>query len=142
MFNKFTFINQMEENTKYSLTYPFHINHNELIGNDYYNKEYPNSYHCHSFEELLNKAYREPKAFFLTDEDKSAYSNQEIEFINKVIEYEKEKINSGMVIVNLDLSEETLEFIEKYKLENNLTFEEAITDILKKMIEEQNKKTP
>lgn len=142
MFNKFTFLNQMEENIRTSLIYPFHIKYKELIGNDFYNEEYPDTYHCHSFEEVLNKAYREPKAFFLTDEDKSAYSYQEIEFINKVIEYEKEKINSGMVIVNLDLSEETLEFIEKYKLENNLTFEEAITDILKKMIEEQNKKTP
>lgn len=137
MFKRFTFLDQMEENTKFSLLFPFHIHHERLIGNDFYNKEFPNTYHCHSFEEVLHKAYREPKAFYLTEEDKKYYSSQEITFIKKVIEDEVKRIDSGMVIVNLDLEDETLTFIEEYKLKNNLTFEEAITDILKKMIEEK-----
>ena len=137
MFNKFTFLDQMEENTKFSLSFPFHIQHDKLIGNDFYNKNFPDTYHCHSFEEELHKAYREPKAFYLNDEDKKYYSTQEITFINKVIEEEIKRIDSGMVIVNLELEDKTLAFIEEYKLRNNLTFEEAITDILKKMIEEK-----
>lgn len=137
MFNKFTFLDQMEENTKFSLSFPFHIQHDKLIGNDFYNKNFPDTYHCHSFEEVLHKAYREPKAFYLNDEDKKYYSTQEITFINKVIEEEIKRIDSDMVIVNLELEDKTLAFIEEYKLRNNLTFEEAITDILKKMIEEK-----
>ena len=139
MSNKFTFLEQMEENTQLSLIYPFHIKHNKLLGNDFYNENYPNTYHSHSFEEVLQKAYREPKAFYLTKEDKKYYSLQEIDFINKVINYEIDKIDKGMELVNIELAEETIEYINQYKLEHNLTFEEAINDILKKMIQEQKK---
>jgi hypothetical protein len=139
MYNKFTFLEQMEENINQNLIYPFHIKHDKLLGNDYYNENYPNTYHTHSFEEVLNKAYREPKAFYLTEDDKKYYSAQEINFIKEVIKYEIEKINKGMVMLNLELSEETFNYINQYKEENNLTFEEAINDILKKMIEENTK---
>ncbi len=139
MSNKFTFLEQMEENTKLNLIYPFHIKHHKLLGNDFYNENYPNSYHTHSFEEVLNKAYREPKAFYLTEDDKKYYSAQEIKFIKEVIKYEIDKINKGMVIVNLELSEDTIDYLNQYKTENNLTFEEAISDILKKMINENTK---
>lgn len=139
MSNKFTFLEQMEENTQLSLIYPFHINHNKLLGNDFYNENYPNTYHSHSFEEVLQKAYREPKAFYLTKEDKKYYSLQEIDFINKVINYEIDKIDKGMKLVNIELAEETIEYINQYKLEHNITFEKAINDILKKMIQEQKK---
>ena len=139
MYKNFTFLEQMEENIKQNLIYPFHIKHDKLLGNDYYNENYPDTYHTHSFEEVLNKAYREPKAFYLSEEDKKYYSFQEIKFIKEVIKYETEKINKGMVIVNLELSEETINYLNQYKTENNFTFEEAINDILKKMIEENTK---
>ena len=44
----------------------------EVLDKDgnFYNENYPNSYHTHSLEEVLNKAYREPKAFYLTEDDK------------------------------------------------------------------------
>ena len=140
MFNKFTFLNQMEENIRTSLIYPFHIKYKELIGNDFYNEEYPDTFHCHSFEEVLNKAYREPKAFYLSEEDKKYYSEQEIDFISKVIEFETENVNNNKVLLDLNLSEETIEYIEKYKLDNNMTFEEAINDILHKIIEANQSK--
>lgn len=139
MYKNFTFLEQMEENIKQNLIYPFHIKHHKLLGNDFYNKDFHNTYHTHSFEEVLNKAYREPKAFYLTDEDKKYYSPQEIRFIKEVIKYEIDKINKGMVIVNLELSKETIDYLNQYKTENNLTFEEAINDILKKMINENTK---
>lgn len=139
MFNKFTFLDQMEENIKTSLYFPYHISYDKLIGNNYYNKECPNSYHCHSFEEVIRQAYREPNAFYLTEEDKEYYSKQEINFINKVITFEKERINNGMTIIDINLSEETLNNIELYKIEHNLTFEEAIADILRKAIKEHTK---
>ena len=45
-----------------------------------------------------------------------------------------------MVLVNLDLSEETIALLEEYKAANNMTFEEAIIDILKKCIKEDEEK--
>ena len=139
MFSRFTFLDQMEENIKSSLYFPYHINFDKLIGNGYYNKEYPDSYHSHSFEDVVRNAYKEPNAFYLTEEDKEYYSNQEINFINKVISFEQDRIKNGMTLVDLNLSDETLENIEKYKFENNLTFEEAIADILRKAIKEYTK---
>ena len=82
---EFSFMEQMEENTGFSLIYPYHVDFDKLIGNDFYNKDYPDAFHCHSFEEVLQKAYREPRAFYLTGEDVRYYSTQEIEFIQKVI---------------------------------------------------------
>lgn len=132
---KFSFLNQIEENIMFNLTFPFHIKHEKLLGNDYYNPDYPDSYHVHNFEDVVEKAYREPKAFYLTDDDKIYYSTQEIEFLNKVIQNEKEKIKKGYEIVSLDLSEETISYINQYKTENNLTFEESIIDILHKIVD-------
>jgi hypothetical protein len=125
----------MEENTKYNLIYPYHLDDSKLAGNLSYDKNYPNSLHCHYFEDVLHAAYLEPYAFYLTDDDKQFYSRQEIEFINKVIEDERKKLDAGNVLVNLELDEETIEKIEMYKIQNNMTFEEAVIDILKKIIE-------
>ena len=83
---EFSFIEQMEENVKFNLIFPFHIDFEKLIGNSQYNKEYPDSFHCHTFEEVLRKAYLEPKAFYLTKDDAEYYSDQELECINKVVE--------------------------------------------------------
>lgn len=131
----FSFLEQVEENIMFNLTFPYHIKHENLLGNDYYNPEYPDSYHCHCFESVVEKAYREPKAFYLTEEDKKYYSEQEITFLNKVIECEINKIKNGYEITTLDLTEETIFYINKYKEEHNLTFENAIIDILQKIID-------
>lgn len=131
----FSFLEQVEENIMFNLTFPYHINHDKLLGNDYYNPDYPDSYHCHNFESVVEKAYREPIAFYLTEEDKKQYSTQEITLINKVIENEKAKVEKGYEVVSLDLSEETISYINCYKNKNNLTFEEAIIDILQKIID-------
>ena len=125
----FSFMEQMEENVRYSLIYPYHIDFEKLLNKDNYNKNYPDAYHCHSFEEVLQKAYLESKAFYLTDSDKIYYSSQELEFIKKVIEDETEKINKGYKLTTLDFTEETLEMLNQYKKIKNMTFEEAVTDI-------------
>ena len=129
------FIEQMEENTNFNLVFPYHIHHDKLLGNEYYNPEHPDSYHCHRFEDVLHAAYMEAKAFYLTDEDKKYYSEQEIEFINKVIEDESKKIDAGYEIITLDLEEETIAMIEAYRAQNGMTFEEAVIDILKSAME-------
>ena len=115
---------------RYSLIYPYHIDFEKLLNKDNYNNNYPDAYHCHSFEEVLQKAYLESKAFYLTDSDKIYYSSQELEFIKKVIEDETEKINKGYKLTTLDFTEETLEMLNQYKKIKNMTFEEAVTDIL------------
>ena len=47
--SEFKFIEQMEENVKFNLIFPFHIDFKQLIGNSTYNKKYPGNYHHHSF---------------------------------------------------------------------------------------------
>lgn len=133
--SEFSFLEQMEENVKFSLSFPYHIDFEKLVGNSYYNKEYPDSYHCHSFEEVLRKAYLEPKAFYLTEDDAFYYSNQELEFINKVVEDEKAKLDKGYEIVNLDLDEHTMVMLEEFKRQTGLTFEEAVVEILKTAVD-------
>ena len=129
------FIEQMEENVKFSLIYPYHIHYDKLMDNMYHNPEHKNSHHTHSFAEVLRVAYLEAKAFYLTEEDKAYYSAQEIDFINKVLADECTKIDKGMAIVNLDIDEETMEMLDEYKIRNNMTFEEAIVDILTKAVQ-------
>lgn len=130
----FSFMDQMEENVRYSLIFPYHIDFDKLLKKDGYNKDYPDAYHCHSFEEVLKVAYTEPKAFYLTDEDRKYYSAQEMEFIRKVIEDEKEKIDKGFQLVTIDFTDNTLEMLNQYKMKHNMTFEEAVIDILENMI--------
>ena len=133
--SEFTFLEQMEENVKFNLVFPYHIDFEKLVGHDYYNPKYGDSFHCHTFEEVLRKAYLEPKAFYLTVEDMKFYSIQEYEFIQKVIEDEGRKLDEGMELVNLDLTEDTLDRLMAYKLEHNMTFEEAVIDIIKKSLD-------
>lgn len=133
--SEFTFLEQMEENVKFNLVFPYHIDFEKLVGHDYYNPKYGDSFHCHIFEEVLRKAYLEPKAFYLTVEDMKFYSIQEYEFIQKVIEDEGRKLDEGMELVNLDLTEDTLDRLMAYKLEHNMTFEEAVIDIIKKSLD-------
>lgn len=124
----------MEENVKFNLIFPYHIDFKNLLGNNDYNLCYADNFHCHTFEEVLNKAYLEPKAFYLTSEDMEYYSKQELEFINKVKEDESKKLDNGMELVTFDLTPEAMDMLMKYKSMNNMTMEEAVVDILTKML--------
>ena len=133
------FLTQMEENTKFNLIFPFHINHDKKIGNMTFNIEC-GVYHKHNFEDVLRVAFSEPFAFYLSEDDAEFYSKQEIEFIEKIITCEKEKIEKGYEMVNLNLNDEVYEYLNKYKTIHNCTTEEAITLILKTMIKELEEK--
>lgn len=128
----FTFTNQMEENTGLTLSYPFHLNRDKL--QEYMHPSMPCAQAARSFEQVLKKAYREPFAFYLTDEDKRAYSEQEINLLLKTVEMEQKRINDGMCIIDLNLDAETLAYIMIYKRKHNFTFEEAVIDILSKLL--------
>ena len=65
-----------------------------------------------------------------------AYSAQELEFISRVISFEQERINAGQCIIDLDIEEDTMEYLLMYKQQHNMTFEEAVVDILTKIIDD------
>lgn len=132
----FSFIDQMEENVRFNLCFPYHMHRKKMLNPNTVHPAFPDALHTHSFERLLNKAYREPFAFYLTDEDKKAYSAQELELISRVLTLEQQRINDGNTIIDLNLEPETLDWLLEYKEKNNMTFEEAIVDILRKIIEE------
>ena len=133
------FIEQMEENTKFSLNYTYHIDKTKLREQSPYIAPENGEGHAHSFEEVLQIVHMEPLAFYLTEEDNHCYSEQERQFINKVKETEVEKINKGYVPIDLELTPETIYLLEEYKKLYNLTTEEAIIQILKMAIKELNK---
>ncbi len=130
----FSFIDQMEENVRFNLCYPYHMNREKMQNPETVHHSFPDALHTHDFETVLKRAYREPFAFYLTEEDMKAYSSQELEFIAKVIAFEKERINAGQCVIDLDIDEETMEYLLDYKQKHNMTFEEAIVDILTKLI--------
>ena len=134
-FDMSTFMERMEENVKFNLIFPFHIYHDKLISDITFNKEYPDSYHYHSFEDVLNLAYREPKALYFTDSDKEYYSKQELEFIEKVQTEQSENVDKGMVIANFDLTDEAIDAVNQYKLMKGITFDQAIVELLTMAIE-------
>lgn len=140
------FLEQMTENVRSSLIYPFHIDQEKLIpvadgSLPVFNPDAPDSYHEHDFESLLRQAYLQPRAFYLTQDDAEYYSAQEIDLINKVVEREKALLDKGYKIVNIDLTPETEELLDQYCAEHNMTLEEAVTDILTKMVETYKDKT-
>ena len=63
----YDFMDIVDEDVGFNLTFPYHIHFEKLNDSRRYNPQYPDSYHCHNFEDLLYKAYLEPKAFYLTD---------------------------------------------------------------------------
>ena len=131
----FTFTNQMEENVKMQLQFPFHMNNDKLQQKP--PVPYPKEQKTSSYDKLLWKAYREPFAVYLTDEDRQYYSAQELELFDKVIALEQERLNNGMCLIDLNLDQDVFDVILEYKTKNHMTFEEAIIDLLKKCIEEQ-----
>lgn len=138
----FSFINQMEENVRFNLCFPYHMQREKMLNPNIIQPALPESLHTHSFERLLNKAYREPFAFYLTEEDKKAYSAQELELISRVLTLEQQRVNEGNAIIDLNLEPEALDWLLIYKEEHNMTFEEAIIDILRKIIEKPSDVIP
>ena len=65
------------------LIFPFHIDHSLKESDYFYNEDYT-EFHEHNFDSLVLKVWNDPKAFYLTDEDKEYYSQQEIEVIEKI----------------------------------------------------------
>jgi hypothetical protein len=126
----FSFVDQMSENVQFNLCYPYHLNREKMKNPAVMPQAFPDALHTHSFEALLKHAYREPLAFYLTEEDMKAYSAQELEFISRVISFEQERINAGQCIIDLVIEEDTMEYLLMYKQQHNMTFEEAVVDIL------------
>lgn len=129
----FSFIDQMAENVRFNLCYPYHIHRDKLQKPEH--AFLPAARHTHSFEMLLKRAYCEPFAFYLTDEDMTAYSAQELEFIARVVACEQKRIQAGQCIIDLNIDDDAMEYLLQYKAMHKLTFEDAVVDILSKMIE-------
>lgn len=132
----FSFIDQMEENVCFNLRYPYHMNREKMQNPGMVHPCFLNNLHTHSFEMLLKRAYQEPFAFYLTDEDMKSYSAQELEFIARVIAFEQKRINDGQCIVDIELDADSMEYLMQYKQQHNLTFEEAVVDIIAKMMQD------
>ena len=129
------FLEQMEENVSFNLMFPYHVDFENLSGNHYYNKDFPDSYHTHNFVDLLNVVYNEPMAFYLTEEDKVYYSQQELDFIERVKICEMAKARKGFEVFEMKLSEDTMEQLKELKNAWNMTYEQVITGMLKKLVE-------
>lgn len=93
--SELSFYDMIEEDVGFNLTFPYHIHFEKLNDLRRYNTQYPDSYHCHNFDDVLYKAYLEPKAFYLTEEDKKYYSSQEIELINRVLKCYAKKLDNN-----------------------------------------------
>lgn len=65
------------------LVFPYHINHGLRQSTRFYHKDYT-CFHEHNFYDIVNVVNDEPKAFYLTDEDKEYYSKQELEVIETI----------------------------------------------------------
>ena len=134
----FTFIDQMEENTQFFLRYPFHLDNSKLLNHSV--TVYPEKEEVKSFARLLQKAYKEPFAVYLTEEDRKSYSEQELTLFDKVIAREQELVSKGMCIIDLEINEETLDMLLEYKNQYHITFEEAIVNIIKQFLDIQERK--
>lgn len=65
------------------LLFPFHIEHSLRQSDYFYNENYTD-FHAHEFEEIVLRVYEDPRAFYLTEEDKEYYSKQELEVIEEI----------------------------------------------------------
>lgn len=134
----FTFVDQMEENTKLQLRFPYHVDNSKLSQPQ--PDRFPAAQCVGTFERLLKKAYNEPFAVYLTEEDRQWYSRQELELFDKVIERERQQINNGMCKIDLELEEKDIDALLMYKIANNLTFEEAIIKLLSEFVQKYDEK--
>lgn len=79
--------------------YPFHIHSDKLIDKTRYTKKYGDIFHKHSLSAITRVIYKEPFAFYLSEEDKKYYKTsdlQTIEFVKKLaITQLHEAVNSN-----------------------------------------------
>lgn len=73
------------EDFRTGLCFPFHINHAARTNDIHYFNPKINDFHTHDFYEVVVIANDEKQAFYLTDEDKIFYSQQEIEVLEKIL---------------------------------------------------------
>lgn len=81
--NKYDKAEQIMDDYRVGLIYPYHINHESRQSDYFYNKNYI-EFHEHDFYSVVLRVSEEPKAFYLTDEDKEYYSKQELEVIERI----------------------------------------------------------
>ncbi|WGT40414.1 hypothetical protein QH639_06480 [Lysinibacillus sp. 1 U-2021] len=76
--NNYNKTEQIMDNHRTGFLYPYHINH-DLRQSDYYTE-----FHEHDFQSIVLRISEEPKAFYLTEDDKKYYSTQELEVVEKI----------------------------------------------------------
>lgn len=81
--SKYSEAEEIMDNFRIGLVFPYHINHDLKVGHHYYNEDYT-EFHVHDFHSVVLRVFEEPKAFYLTAEDKEYYSKQELEVIERI----------------------------------------------------------
>lgn len=81
--NKYEKAEEIMEGCGTGLVFPFHIEHHLRESDYFYNESYT-QFHVHDFQSIVLRVWQDPKAFYLTDEDKEYYSKQELEVIAKL----------------------------------------------------------
>ena len=74
---------EIMDDCRTGLIFPFHINHALRESNYFYNEDYI-EFHDHNFYDVVLSVWNDPKAFYLTEEDKEYYSKQELEVIEVI----------------------------------------------------------
>lgn len=64
---------EIMEECRTGLVFPYHINHDLRQSERFYHRDYA-EFHEHSFNDIIYAVNDEPQAFYLTEEDKEYYS--------------------------------------------------------------------
>lgn len=63
---------------------PYHINFDKALNPQSFNPDYADCYHKHDETGVIRTIYKEPYAFYFTDEDKTYYSEEELRMFSIV----------------------------------------------------------
>ena len=86
--------------------YPYHIHFDKLLDKDYYNPEFADCYHKHSEMAIIRTIYKEPFAFYLTEEDMKHYPENELKAIEVVQKIAKQQCEYEMSLKKQEQEEE------------------------------------
>lgn len=86
--------------------YPYHIHFDKLLDKDYYNPEFADCYHKHSEMAIIRTIYKEPFAFYLTEEDMKHYPENELKAIEVVQKIAKQQCEYEMSLKRQEQEEE------------------------------------
>lgn len=86
--------------------YPYHIHFDKLLDKDYYNPEFADCYHKHSEMAIIRTIYKEPFAFYLTEEDMKYYPENELKAIEVVQKIAKQQCEYELAMKNQEKEEE------------------------------------